>query len=126
MEIATVMQSRAQKKRLKEQRKEDETIQIVVEILSYLLPDTAIGNLSTPIGNLRQLVGDSSDQLKSLEEGAQTFAEKNYRKKRGEHIMKDIDTRRIALSLNKDLLRKAIKIRGKIIAYTSNVSFFIY
>lgn len=40
--------------------------------------------------------------------------------------MKDIDTRIIALSLNKDLLRKAIETRGKIIAYTSNVSFFYF
>lgn len=52
MEIASVMQSRAQKKRLKEQRKEAETIQTVVEILSSLLPETETSNLSTPIAKL--------------------------------------------------------------------------
>lgn len=70
LEFATVMQSRAQKKRLKEQRKEAKTIQIAVEILSSLLPETTIGNLSTPIVNLGQLVSDASKQLKSLEEAA--------------------------------------------------------
>lgn len=61
MEITIVMQSRAQKKRLKEQRKEAKTIQIVVENLSSLLPETDIGNLSTPTSKLGQLVADASD-----------------------------------------------------------------
>lgn len=103
---------------------EAETFQNVVDILSSLLPKTSTGNLSTPIGRLGHLVANASDQLKSLEESMQTYVEKSYRKKRGEQIMKDIDTRRIALSLNKDLLRKAIEIGGKILAFTSNVSFF--
>lgn len=94
-----------------------------MEILSSLLLETAIGNLSTPIDKLGQFFADASDQLKSLEEATQTIAKKSYRKKRGEQIMKDYDTKKISLSLNKDLLRKAIDYGGKIISYTSNVSF---
>lgn len=124
MKIATVMQSRAQKKRLKEQRMEAETIQNAIDILSSLLLEIAIGHLSTPIGKFGQLVTDASDQLKSLEEASQTYAKKSYRKKHGEQVMKDIATGRIALSLNKDFLRKAIEIGGRIIASISNVSFF--
>lgn len=124
MEIATLMKYRAQKKILKEQRKEVETIQTVIEILSSILLETDIGNLSTPIRKLGQLVADASDQLKSLEEAAQTLVENNYRRKRVEQFMKDIDTGKIALSLNKDLLKNSIETEGRILAYTSNVSFF--
>lgn len=70
MKIATIMQSKVQKKRLKEQRMEVETIQNVIDILTSLLPKTAIGHLSTPIVKLGQLIVDASDQLKSLEEVA--------------------------------------------------------
>lgn len=38
--------------------------------------------------------------------------------------MKEVDTGRITLSFNKDLLRKAIEIGGKILPSTSNISFF--
>lgn len=93
-----------------------------MEILSSLLSETVIGNLSTPIDKLGQLVADASDQLKSLEEEPQTMAEKKYKKKRKEQIMKDIDTGKIALSPNKDLLRKSIE--TGVLAYISNVSFF--
>lgn len=124
MKIALVMQSRTQKKRLKEQRMEVETIQNVVDILTSLLPETTRGHLTTPICKLGQLVADASDQLKFLEEVAQNNAENSYRKKCGEQLLKEIDTGKIALSLNKDLLRKAIKTGGKILASTSNVSFF--
>lgn len=79
---------------------EAETIRNDVDILSSLLTKIAIGNLSTPIGKLGQLVADASNQPKSLEEVVQTYAEKSYRKKRGEQIMKDIDTGRIVVSLN--------------------------
>lgn len=126
MNIATVMQSRAHKKRLKEQRMEAETIQNVVDILTSLLPETATGYLTTPICKLGKLVANASDQLKSLEEETQTYAEKSYRKKCGEQLMKEIDTGKNALSLNKDLLSKAIETRGKILASTSNVSFFYF
>lgn len=121
MEIAIVMQSQAQKKRLKQQRKEAETIQTVVDILSSLLPETDTSNLSTPIGKLGQLVTNATDQLKSLEEATHTLDEKNYRKKRGEQLMLDIDKGKISLSVN---LRTVVEIGGKLLAYTSKVSFF--
>lgn len=52
MKIASVMQSRAHKKRLKEQRVEAKTIQNVVDILSNLLPETSTTHLTSPISNL--------------------------------------------------------------------------
>lgn len=54
----------------------------------------------------------------------QTYAEKSYKKKHGEKLMKGIDTGKIALSLNKDLLIKDTEIGGILLASTSNVSFF--
>lgn len=124
LKIPTVMQSRSHKKRLKEQRMEVETIQNAVNTLTSLLLETAIGHLTTRISKLGQLLADASDQIKSLEEATQTYDEKSYKKKHGEKLMKEIDTGKIALSLNKDLLRKAIEKGGKYLASTSNVSFF--
>lgn len=59
---------------------EADTIQNVVDNLSSLLPETAIGHLTTPIRKLGQLFASTSNQIKSLEEATQTFAEKSYRK----------------------------------------------
>lgn len=91
------MQSRAHKKRLKEQRIELETIQKALDILTNLLPETSTRHLSLPIIKLGQLVIDASDQLTSLEESVHAYAEKGYRKKRGEQIMKEIDIVKLAL-----------------------------
>lgn len=110
MNIASVMQSIAHKKRLKEQRVEAETIQNAVDILSSLLPKTSTTHLTSPIRKLGQLVADASNQIKSLEEKTQTYAEKSHKKKYGEKLAKDIDTGKIALSHNKTLLGKAIEI----------------
>lgn len=123
MNIASVMQPRAHKKRLKQKRVEAETIQNAVDILSSLLPDTSTTHLTSPIRKLGQLVADAFDQIKSLEEATQTYAEKNHKKKNGEKLAKDINTGKMALSQNKDLLGKAIEIGGRYLASTSNVSF---
>lgn len=78
------------------------------------------------MGKIGQLVVDATHQLKSLEEAAHTLAEKNYKKKRGEKLMLDIDKGKIALSVNKDLLRTTIETRGNLLANTSNVSLFYF
>lgn len=73
MKIASVMQSRVHKKRLKEKKVEAETIQTMIDILSSLLPETSIAYLSTPISKLGQLIADASDQIKSLKDIAQLY-----------------------------------------------------
>lgn len=124
MKIANVMQSRVHKKRLKEQRVEAETIQIAVEFLPSLLLEIAIAHLSTTISKLGQLVADASDHIKSLQDVAQLYVENNHKKKYGDKLAKDIDSGKMAMSQNKDLLRNDVEIGGKYLASTSDFSFF--
>lgn len=70
VKITNVMQSRAHKKRLKEQRIEAQTIQNAVEILSGLLPEIDVAHLPTPIRKLGPLVVDASNQIKLLEDAS--------------------------------------------------------
>ncbi|XP_057826103.2 uncharacterized protein LOC131037880 [Cryptomeria japonica] len=114
MNIATVMQSHSQKKRLLEQQKEVETIQNAVEILSSLLPETDTNNFSTPIDKLRQLYYDVGEQMNSLEDATYMSVEKNYKKKRTEQLMTEIDIGKVSLTVNKDYLKEALEIGGKI------------
>lgn len=81
MEIATTMQSRAQKKRMKEQQRQAETIKITVDILSSLLPETNTESFVTLIDKLGQLVTDVGDQLKTFEDATYISVEKDYKKK---------------------------------------------
>ncbi|XP_059068738.1 uncharacterized protein LOC131859188 [Cryptomeria japonica] len=68
MEIATIIQSRDQKKRMEEKQREVETIRAAVDILSSLLPETDTKSFVTPIDKLGQLVTDVRDQLKTFED----------------------------------------------------------
>ncbi|XP_059064624.1 uncharacterized protein LOC131856734 [Cryptomeria japonica] len=81
MKIAQAMQSRAQKKRLKEQQKEAKTMRTTIEILSSLLPEIDLENLVTPMDKLGQLVVDVGEQLKTFEEATYISVEKDYKKK---------------------------------------------
>lgn len=82
MEIAIAMQYRTQNKRMNEQQREVETIKIVVDILSSLLPETNTGSFVTPIEKLEQLVTHVGDQLNTFEDVAYILVEKDYKKKR--------------------------------------------
>lgn len=108
MKIASVMQYRVHKKRLKEQRVEAETIQTVVDFLSSLLLETSMAHLCTPISKIRQLVANAFDKIKSLEDVAQLYAKKSQKKKYGEKQANDIDSGKMALSHNKSLLSEVI------------------
>lgn len=77
IQIAQAIQSRSNKKILKEQQKEVETLRMVVEIMSSLLPETGIENLVTLMDKLVQLVVDVGDQLKTFEEATHISVEKD-------------------------------------------------
>ncbi|XP_059067797.1 uncharacterized protein LOC131858541 [Cryptomeria japonica] len=79
--IATTMQSREKKKRMKEQQKEAKTIKHTVEILSSLLSEIDIDNFATPIDKLGQLVNDVGEQMKASEDATYVCVEKEYKKK---------------------------------------------
>ncbi|XP_059067731.1 uncharacterized protein LOC131858498 [Cryptomeria japonica] len=58
---------------------------------------------------LGQLVVDASEQLKSFEESVHALAKKDYRKKREEKLISEIDKGKVALIVNKDLLKTGIE-----------------
>ncbi|XP_059065741.1 uncharacterized protein LOC131857340 [Cryptomeria japonica] len=87
MEIARAMKSRAQNKRMKEQRRKIEIIRTIVDILSSLLPKTDTKYFITPMDKLGQLITDARDQLKTFEEVAYIRVEKCYKKKRAKQLM---------------------------------------
>lgn len=124
MEIATSMQSRDKKKRMKEQQNEVETIRNDVDILSSLLLETDTGNFATPIDKLGQLVSDAGEKMKSLEDAAYVNVEKNYKKKRIEHLMSEIYKGKVTLTINKDCLKEALENECKILSTVSTFSLF--
>lgn len=123
MEIAIAMQSRAKKKRMKEQQKEDQTIHCAVEILSSLLSEMNTNRLSTPIDKLNQLVVDTGEQMKSFEDATYLNVENKFKKKRNQ-LMNDIDKDKVALTVNKDHIKDAIETRGKILSTITKFSLF--
>ncbi|XP_059070756.1 uncharacterized protein LOC131860371 [Cryptomeria japonica] len=96
---------------MKEQQKETKTIRNVVYILSSLLPKTDTRNFATPINKLGQLVSKFREQMKSLEDEAYINVGNNYKKKRIENLMSEIDKGKVALTINKDYLKKALETR---------------
>lgn len=122
MEIASNMQSRAHKKIMRAQRKEAQTIQAAIDILSSLLPEIDIDNLSTPIEKLDLLVTSTGEQMTSLEEATIKNVEKEYEKRRIEQLMKDIDRDRVGLAMNLEQIKEALQ---TIVSTTCNFSLFL-
>ncbi|XP_059064620.1 uncharacterized protein LOC131856733 [Cryptomeria japonica] len=117
--IATAMQSRAKKNRMKEQQKEAETIRNVVEILSSHLLETDTDSFVNPIDQLGHLISDAREQMKYFEDAAYVSVEKDCKKKRTEQLMTKIDKGKVALTINKDCLKKGLETKGKIVAIVS-------
>lgn len=124
MEIAQGMQSRAHKKRMKEQQREAKTIRTIVDILSSLLPNTNTKSFVTPIDKLGQLVINAIDQLNTFEDAAYILVEKDYKKERTKQLMSNIDKGKLSLMVNKDLLKTRLETGGKILATVSKFSLF--
>ncbi|XP_059071576.1 uncharacterized protein LOC131868124 [Cryptomeria japonica] len=124
MEIASAMQSKAQKKIMKAQIKESQTIQNAIDILSSILPETDIDSLPMPINKLEHLVSLAGEQMKSLEEVAIKNVEE-YEKRRIEQLMKDIDRDRVGLSMNMEQIKEALWTGGNILSTIFNFSLFV-
>lgn len=62
--------------------------------------------------------------MKSLEEATILNVEKEYKMKRIEKLMKYIDKDRVGLIVNMDLIKGALKTRGKILSTIANFSLF--
>lgn len=124
MEIATAMQSRDNKKRMKEQQKESQSIQCAVDIFSSLLLETNTNRVSTLIDRLGQLVADVGEQRNCFEDASFLNVEKEYKKKRIEKLMNDIDKDKVALIVNKDHIKDAIEDGGKILSIVVKFSLF--
>lgn len=109
---------------MKEHQKEVEIIRNAIEILSSLLLETDTDIFVTPIDKLGQLVSNVGEQMKSLEDVAYVSVEKYYKKKREQHLVKDIDKGKVAITVNKDYLKEALETGGKILSSVSKFSYF--
>lgn len=63
--------------------------------------------------------------MKSLEEATMLNVEKEY-KKRIEQLMQDIDKDIVGLTVNMDLIKGVLKIKGKILSTIANFSFILW